>query len=42
MSDDRQPTIATPEQAEEMRAIAFDDALLYALPDALPAPLPTP
>jgi len=29
MSDDRQPTIATPEQAAEMRAIAFDAALLY-------------
>jgi poly-gamma-glutamate capsule biosynthesis protein CapA/YwtB (metallophosphatase superfamily) len=29
MSDDRQPTIATPEQAAEMRAIVFDDALLY-------------
>jgi len=29
MSDDRQPTIATPEQAAAMRAIAFDDALLY-------------
>jgi hypothetical protein len=29
MSDDRQPTIATPEQAAEMKAIVFDDALLY-------------
>lgn len=29
MSDDRQPTIATPAQAAEMRAIVFDDALLY-------------
>ncbi|HWU85675.1 MAG TPA: CapA family protein, partial [Kofleriaceae bacterium] len=29
MSDDRQPTIATPEQAAEMKAIVFDDTLLY-------------
>jgi poly-gamma-glutamate capsule biosynthesis protein CapA/YwtB (metallophosphatase superfamily) len=29
MSDDRQPTIATPEQAAAMKAIVFDDALLY-------------
>jgi poly-gamma-glutamate capsule biosynthesis protein CapA/YwtB (metallophosphatase superfamily) len=29
MSDDRQPTIATSEQAAQMRAIVFDDKLLY-------------
>ncbi|MCX5748287.1 MAG: CapA family protein [Proteobacteria bacterium] len=29
MSDARQPTLATPEQAAEMKAIAFRDALLY-------------
>lgn len=29
MSDDRQPTIATPDQAAEMRAIVFRDELLY-------------
>ncbi len=29
MSDDRQPTLATPEQAAEMKAIVFQDALLY-------------
>jgi poly-gamma-glutamate capsule biosynthesis protein CapA/YwtB (metallophosphatase superfamily) len=29
MADDRQPTLATPEQAAEMRAVIFDDALLY-------------
>ncbi|HWO19394.1 MAG TPA: CapA family protein [Kofleriaceae bacterium] len=33
MSDERQPTIATPEQAAEMQAIAFDPALLYPRPE---------
>jgi poly-gamma-glutamate capsule biosynthesis protein CapA/YwtB (metallophosphatase superfamily) len=33
MSDERQPTIATPEQAAEMHAIAFDDAMLYPRPE---------
>lgn len=38
MSDDRQPTIATPEQAAEMRAIVFDDAMLYERPKAPDSP----
>jgi poly-gamma-glutamate capsule biosynthesis protein CapA/YwtB (metallophosphatase superfamily) len=42
MSDDRQPTIATPEQAAEMRAIAFDGALLYPAPDSAPDPSASP
>ncbi|MBS1122061.1 MAG: uncharacterized protein H6Q90_4289 [Deltaproteobacteria bacterium] len=29
MADDRQPTLATPDQAEEMKSIVFQDALLY-------------
>jgi hypothetical protein len=29
MSDERQPTIATPEQAAAMKAVVFKDALLY-------------
>jgi poly-gamma-glutamate synthesis protein (capsule biosynthesis protein) len=40
MSDDRQPTIATPAQAAEMRAIAFDDALLYGDAAKLPKAQP--
>ena len=40
MSDGRQPTIATPEQAAEMRAIVFDDAMLYEQPRTPDSPGP--